>query len=312
MITDLLETSIIISVLAATVRIATPILFAAIGEMIAERSGVYNMGIEGTMLMSAFTAYLGAYYTGSLWLGVAIAMATGALMSLIFAFLVITLKVEQIVTGLALNLLGSGLSIFWLRAAFANASQTPTTSFFGTAPIPLLSDIPFLGPILFDQKLLTYLAFLLVPAAWYFLFRTRHGLELRCAGENPKALDIKGIDVAARQYAAVIFGGMMAGLGGAFLTVGSAARFVPEMTNGRGWLAIVIVIAGLWRPVPVLLATLVFSFLDALQLQIQGIGVAIPYQLLLAMPYIFAILALAIRRSHSGAPAMLGIPYWRR
>lgn len=312
MIADLLETSIIISVLAATVRIATPILLAAIGEMIAERSGVYNMGLEGTMLMSAFTAYIGAYYTGSLWLGVVIAMATGGLMSLIFAFLVISLKIEQIVTGLALNLLGSGLSIFWLRAAFANAGQTPTIPFFDTAPLPLFSSIPFLGPILFDQKILTYLAFASVPAAWYFLFRTRQGLEMRCAGENPKALDIKGIDVAARQYAAVVFGGLMAGLGGAFLTVGSAARFVPEMTNGRGWLAIVIVIAGLWRPVPVLLATLAFSFLDALQLQIQGIGVAIPYQLLLAMPYICAILALAIRRSHSGAPAMLGIPYWRR
>jgi general nucleoside transport system permease protein len=312
MIADLLETSILISVLAATVRIATPILLAAIGEMVAERSGVYNMGLEGTMLMSAFTAYLGAYHTGSLWLGVATAMVTGGLMSLVFAFIVITLKVEQIVTGLALNLLGSGLSIFWLRAAFANASQTPTIPFFGNVPVPLLSDIPFLGPILFDQKLLTYLAFLLIPVAWYFLFRTRYGLELRCAGENPKALDIKGINVSARQYAAVVFGGVMAGLGGAFLTVGSAARFVPEMTNGRGWLAIVIVIAGMWRPVPVLIATLVISFLDALQLQIQGIGVAIPYQLLLAMPYICAILVLAIRRSHSGAPAMLGIPYWRR
>ncbi|MGE0008045.1 MAG: ABC transporter permease [Parvibaculaceae bacterium] len=311
MIADLLEASIIVSVLAATVRIATPILLAAVGEMIAERSGVYNMGIEGTMLMGAFTAYIGAYYTGSLWLGVLVAMVTGGLMSLVFAFLVISLKIEQIVTGLALNLLGSGLSIFWLRAAFAGAGQTPTIPFFGNAPVPLLSGIPFLGPILFDQKMLTYVAFLAVPAAWYLLFRTRYGLELRCAGENPKALDIKGIDASARQYAAVVFGGLMAGLGGAFLTVGSAARFVPEMTNGRGWLAIVIVIAGMWRPVPVLLATLVFSFLDALQLQIQGIGVAIPYQLLLAMPYICAILALAVRRSQSGAPAMLGIPYRR-
>jgi len=188
MIADLLQSSIIISVLAAMIRIATPILLAALGEMIAERSGVYNMGLEGTMLMGAFTAYLGVHYTGSLWLGVVIAMITGGLMSLIFAFLVITLKVEQIVTGLALNLLGSGLSIFWLRAAFANASQTPTIPFFDTAPVPLLSDIPFLGPILFDQKLLTYMAFLLVPACWYFLFRTRYGLELRCAGENPADL----------------------------------------------------------------------------------------------------------------------------
>ena len=311
MFAELLETSVIVSVLAATVRIATPILLAALGEMVAERSGVYNMGLEGTMLMGAFTAYLAAYYSGSLWAGVAVAMITGGLMSLIFAFLVISLRVEQIVTGLAMNLLGSGLSVYWLRTAFAHASQTPTTAFFDTLPLPLLHSIPLLGPILFDQKALTYVALAAIPAIWFFLYRTRHGLELRCAGENPKALDIKGRSVAARQYGAVIFGGLMAGMGGAFLTVGSAARFVPDMTNGRGWLAIVIVIAGMWRPVPILLATLAFSFLDALQLQIQGIGIAIPYQLLLATPYICAILALALRWSNSGAPAMLGIPYWR-
>ena len=312
MLADLLETSIIVSVLAATVRIATPILLAVLGEMVAERSGVYNMGLEGTMLMSAFTAFLAAYYTGSLWAGVAIAAVTGAMMSLLFAFLVISLRVEQIVTGLAMNLLGSGLSIYWLRAAFADADQTPTTPIFDTVPLPLLDDIPILGPILFDQKILTYLVVLAVPAIWFFLFRTRHGLDLRCVGENPKALDIKGLSISARQYGAVVFGGLMAGVGGAFLTVGSAARFVPDMTNGRGWLAIVIVIAGMWRPAPILIATLAFSFLDALQLQLQGIGIAIPYQLLLAMPYICAILALAVRRTHSGAPTMLGIPYWRR
>jgi simple sugar transport system permease protein len=312
MLDELLQAPILISIAAATIRIATPVLLAALGEMVAERTGVYNMGLEGTMLMGAFTGYFGAYQTGSLWLGVVFAMLVGGLTSLLFAFIVITMKVEQIVTGLAFNLLGAGLSIFWLRSAFAGQDVTPIIPFFDTLPIPFLSDIPLLGPIFFDQKLLTYSAFLAVPALDYFLFRTRLGLELRCIGENPKALDTKGLSVAARQYGAVVFGGIMAGLGGAFLSVGSAARFVPNMTNGRGWLAIVIVIAGMWRPVPILIATLAFSLLDALQLQIQGIGIAIPYQLLLAMPYFVAILVLVLSRTRAGAaPAMLGIPYSR-
>jgi len=311
MLADLFQTTVIISLLAATVRIATPLLLAAIGELVAERSGVYNMGLEGTMLMGALTAYLAADASGSLWMGVGAALLTGALMSLLFAFLVITLQVEQIVTGLAMNLLGSGLSVYWLRAAFKGQSQIPATPIFENVPIPFLHDLPFLGSVLFDQKALTYVALLSVPAVWYFLYRTRPGLDLRCAGECPKALDIKGLSTASRQYGAVIFGGAMAGLAGAFLTVASASRFAPEMTNGRGWLAIVIVIAGMWRPAPVLIATLFFSFLDALQLQIQGIGIAIPYQIMLALPYVVAIAALATRRSHAGAPAMLGVSYRR-
>jgi ABC-type uncharacterized transport system permease subunit len=308
---EFFQASILVSVAAATVRIATPLLLAALGELVAERSGVYNMGLEGIMLMGAFTGYLAAYESGSLWFGVAAAGTTGALMALVFAVLVITLKVEQIVTGLAINLLGAGLSTYWLRAAFSDVGQTPTIPFFSNVAIPGLGDLPVIGPILFDQKLLTYFAFLMIPLIWFFLYRTRYGLILRCAGDNPKALDVKGIRVAPVQYAAVVFGGLMAGLGGAFLSVGSAARFVPDMTNGRGWLALIIVIAGLWRPYSILAATLVFSFLDALQLQVQGIGIAIPYQLLLMMPYAAAIAALMVRRSKASAPHMLGVPYAR-
>jgi simple sugar transport system permease protein len=311
MLDALFQASILVSIAAATIRIATPLLLAALGELVAERGGVYNMGLEGMMLMGAFTGYLAAYASGSLWIGVAAAGFTGALMAFVFAVMVITLKVEQIVTGLAVNLLGAGLSTYWLRAAFAGDGQTPTTPFFSNVPIPYLSELPYVGPVLFDQKLLTYFAFLMVPAVWFFLYRTRYGLILRCAGDNPKALDVKGVAVAPVQYAAVVFGGLMAGLGGAFLSVGSAARFVPDMTNGRGWLAIIIVIAGLWRPWSILVATLVFSFLDALQLQIQGIGIAIPYQLLLMMPYVAAIVALMVRRSRGKAPALLGVPYTR-
>jgi simple sugar transport system permease protein len=311
MLDALFQASILVSIAAATIRIATPLLLAALGELVAERGGVYNMGLEGMMLMGALTGYLAAYASGSLWIGVAAAGFTGALMAFVFAVMVITLKVEQIVTGLAVNLLGAGLSTYWLRAAFAGDGQTPTIPFFSNVPIPYLSELPYVGPVLFDQKLLTYFAFLMAPAVWFFLYRTRYGLILRCAGDNPKALDVKGVAVAPVQYAAVVFGGLMAGLGGAFLSVGSAARFVPDMTNGRGWLAIIIVIAGLWRPWSILVATLVFSFLDALQLQIQGIGIAIPYQLLLMMPYVAAIVALMVRRSRGQAPALLGVPYTR-
>ncbi|MDY0881473.1 ABC transporter permease [Dongia soli] len=308
---DLLNLGIIVSVLAATIRIATPILFSALGEVTAERAGVYNMGIEGTMLMGAFIGWLATYESGSSLVGLVAALLAGAVMSLIFAVMVISLKIDQIVTGLALNLLGSGLSTYWLRAAFADMEKVPGISVLRTSPVPLLSDIRVIGPILFNQGLLTYLAFLLVPVIWLFLFRSRLGLEIRCIGENPKALDIKGHSVAARQYGAVIFGGAMAGLGGACLTIASTAHFVPDMVNGRGWLALVIVIAGGWRPGWILAAALFFSFLDALQLQIQGVGIAIPYQILLALPYIAAIVALMIRRRASRAPAMLGVSYRR-
>ncbi len=311
MVEDLFQTTIVISVLAATVRIATPILLTALGEMVAQLSGVYNMGLEGMMLMGAFAAFIATYESGSQWVGVVAGASMGATMAAMFAFMVITFRVEQIVTGLSLNLLGSGLSTFWLRTAFAEQSVTPTIAFMGTAPIPFLADLPFLGPILFQQGLLTYFAFLAVPLVWLFLFHTRFGLELRCIGENPKALDTKGLSVTLRRYAAVIFGGAMAGLGGAFLTVGSSARFVPDMTAGRGWLALVIVIAGIWRPGYVLTAALVFSFLDALQLQIQGIGIDLPHQILLALPYMVAILSLAVLRQSGKAPAMLGTPYVR-
>lgn len=311
MLEQLLQSTVLVSVLAATIRIATPVLLAALGELVAERAGVYNMGVEGTMLLGAVMAYLVAAESGSLWLGLVASGLFGGLTSLCFGFLVITLRIEQIVTGLAINLPGSGLTVFWMRTAYSDADKTPAILQFEVLPLPLLADIPVLGPVLFQQKLLTYLALLAVPAIPFFLYRTRQGLDLRCCGENPKALGIKGLSVAARQFAAVVFGGLMAGVGGAFLTLAGSARLVPEITAGRGRLAIVIVLAGMRRPVPVLVATLVFSFLDALQLQIPGIGVSIPYQLLLAMPYCVAILVLAVRRRHSGAPDRLGIPYVR-
>jgi len=310
---DFLQPVIIISVLASTIRIATPVLFAAIGELVTEKAGVLNMGVEGMMLTGAFAGFYFTYETGSLWIGIAGGMVAGAAMSLIMAFMGITLRLNQTVIGLGMNLLASGLTFYWYRATYdiSVASGTPTVEIFPPLKIPVLSTIPYLGEILFSQRLLTYFAFLMVPVVWFFLYRTKYGLALRGIGENPRAVDTKGISVRNYQYAAVIFGGMMAGLGGAFLPLGSTALFATEMTAGRGWLAIVLVIAGNWVPWRVMVAALVFAFLDAFQLQAQGLGVNIPFQIMLALPYVAAILAMMSTRARSIAPSALGIPYAR-
>lgn len=312
MLSDILQAAIIISILASTIRIATPMLLSALGELVTERSGVMNLGVEGMMLMGAFAAFGVTYFSGSIWLGVLAAMLTGGLMALIMAVMAATLKVEQIVTGMALNLLGSGVSLFWHRLLFDKSQvNVVTIDIFQPIHFPWLSDLPYIGQILFNHRWITYLAFLMVPVVWFFLYRTKYGLLIRSAGENPRAVDTKGISVTRLQYFATIFGGVMAGLGGSFLTLGASPRFVPEITAGRGWLAIVIVIAGNWRPWRIMLAALLFAFLDAFQLHVQGVGVQFPYQILLAIPYVFAIIAVMGSRARSEAPSWLGLPYFR-
>ncbi len=315
MLTDIFQAAIIINIMSATIRISTPLLLAALGELVTEKAGIMNLGVEGTMLMGAFISFLVAHQTGSQGLGLLAAMVGGGIISLIMAFMSSTLNVDQVVTGLSINLLGSGVSLFWYRSAFPNFSLSqadlPVVTVMEKINIPILYEIPFLGPILFSHKLLTYLAFLAVPAVWFFLFRTKFGLQIRGLGENPRAIDMKGLNVTRLQYTATVFGGVMAALGGSFLTLGSTIRFFPEITAGRGWLAIVIVIAGNWQPARIMIATLLFAFLDALQLQLQGVGVQIPYQLLLAMPYILAILVMMGGRLRSISPHHLGLPYQR-
>lgn len=313
MLTTLLQATIIINILASTVRISTPLLLGAMGELVTERAGVMNLGIEGTMLMSCYVAFLVDFQTGSTILAILAAMLTGALMSLIMAFMASTMKVDQTVTGLALNLLASGISLFWYRVAFKGISteSIPTIQPMGITKIPFLSNIPYIGEILFSQGLLTYLAFIMVPVIAFFLYRTKIGLSIRSLGENPRAVDMKGINVTRLQYLSVIFGGVMSGLAGAFITIGTTVRFLPEITAGRGWLALVIVIAGNWKAGRILMATLLFAFLDAFQLQLQGIGIQFPFQILLAAPYIMAILVVMGSRARSLAPRHLGVPYLR-
>lgn len=313
MIDYLLQAAIIINILSSMIRIATPILFAAMGELVSERSGVMNMGLEGTMLTAAFIGFMVAEKTGSLPLAICLASLAGGLMSLILAIMTITLGVDQIITGLALNLLAAGGTLFWFRLDYAQTTleNTPLIEFLKPFNFPFLSDIPYFGKIFFSHNYLTYLSFLLVPIVWFFLYKTSYGLKIRSLGENPKAADMTGTNVNKNRYIAVVIGGLMAGLGGAFVSIGSVERFFPDMTAGKGWLAIVIVIAGNWKPGRILLATLIFAFLDAFQLQVQSIGVHLPYQILLALPYIVAIIALISGRARSNAPGSLGVAYRR-
>ncbi len=313
MLETLLQAGIMISILSATIRIATPILLAAMGELITERSGIMNLGLEGTMLFAAFIGFLAAEKFNSMPLAILLACLAGCLFNLILAFMAISLHVDQTITGLAINLLASGSTLFWFRITYQKltSADTPLVNPLQPIKIPLLADIPIIGQILFSHNILTYLAFLIVPAIWFFLYRMKLGLQLRSLGEDPRAADMVGLHVTKLRYLAVIAGGFLAGLAGTFVSVGSVERFFPDMTGGRGWLAIVIVISGNWKPFRILIASLLFAFLDAFQLQVQAVGVQLPYQILLALPYVLAIIVMIIARARSVAPESLGTPYLR-
>lgn len=306
----LFQEAILISVFASMIRIMTPLLFSAMGELVTQRAGIWNMGVEGTMLVGAFTAYFVATMSGSLLMATLAAIAAGAVLGLVTAFMTATLRVDQFVVGLGLNLFASGTTLFWFQSYTAGGVY-PTFQGFPAYAVPYLSDIPYLGPIFFNQRGLTYLAYFVVPAVWYFLYRTRLGLEIRCLGENPKALEVKGLSISARQYAATMFGSAMTGLSGGFLMLGFSDRFLGDFTAGRGWLVIVALIAGNWNPKGTVLALTAFAFLESLATHLQVIGVGVPRQALVGLPYLASIVLLMLVRTRTGQPARLGIPYLR-
>jgi general nucleoside transport system permease protein len=308
MLADILTTAIVVNLLTAMVRISTPLLFGAIGELVTEHSGVMNLGLEGMLLSGAFVYYAGMVFTGSWVYSMALALLGGALWGLLLGILAIYLKVDQTVTGLSINLAAGGLTMYGTRLISARGT-IEFTELLPPVDIPFLADIPYIGGIFFSHRLLTYIAFLGVPAIMWFLNRTNPGLSIRSAGENPRAVDTRGINVSSVRLWSTIFGGTMAALGGAFMTSSIASFFLPGMSNGRGWLVIIIVIAGNWRPLRIILFTLFVAFLEAVQLTLQGTGMDIPFQLLLALPYVFALIALVTSRVRSRMPAMLGVPY---
>jgi simple sugar transport system permease protein len=254
-----------------------------------------------------------AYEVDSLWLGVLSGMAAGALVALLMALMSVTFRLDQVVSGLAIKVLAAGLTFYLFRVSFSDLGEQnlPNVSTFGPVEIPGLSDIPLVGEVLFSQPPLTYLALLAVPLTALFLGRTRHGLEIRVIGENPRAADMRGVNVSARQYAAVLFGGVMAGMAGAFLTLDSAGLFVPNISGGRGFIAFALVIVGNWSAWRILFGSLFFGAIDSLQLQLQAVGADVPYQLLLALPYLLTIVVLVAGGPPGRAPPSHRRPYAR-
>ncbi len=308
---EFLTTGFLIGLLSATLRMATPLIIATLGETFSERSGILNLGIEGTMLFGSLIAFLVAYRTNNLWLGVFMAGFSGILLSLIMAFFTVTLGVSQHVSGLGITIFASGLSLFVYRQIIGSPSIPPTVTTFKTVAVPLLSRIPIVGPILFDQYALTYIAILLVPICGYILFKTNFGLSLRAVGENPESADALGINVYKIRYLALIIAGFLMGIAGSFFTLAYFNMFLYGIVGGRGWVCIALVIFANWTPSRVLLGALLFGGVDALQLRLQAIGFSIPYQFFLMMPYVLTIIVLVIVARRASYPSALLKPYRR-
>jgi ABC-type uncharacterized transport system permease subunit len=300
-----------IAVLAAAVRAGTPVLFATLGEIFAERAGILNLGVEGMMLVGALAGFVTTVRTGNPWLGVVAAGAAGGALSMIHGLLCITLRANQVGSGLALTIFGTGLS-----AALGRGYIGVPASGFHTAAVPGLSQLPVLGPVLFQQNPLVYLSYLLVPVAWFLLYRTRWGLDIRAVGEQPEAADAMGVNVARVRYTGVAVGGVLAGIGGTFLSTAYTSMWIENMTAGRGWIAVALVIFATWDPVRAVAGAYLFGGVNALQLNLQAAGTRLPIYLLLMAPYVFTIFVLVLAtqetaRKRLGAPAALSVPYSR-
>ena len=308
MITDLFNLTVLLGILSSGIRLATPYLYASIGEAFGQRSGVLNLGVEGQMLMGAFTAFYVVVETGNLWLGVLAALAVGALMGLAMAFVTVHLHAKQGISGIGFYLFGLGMSTLLFQLLIGTVE---TVRGFPRLDIPLLVDIPLVGPIFFSQSILVYIAFLLVPVAWFVLNKTTLGLKIRAVGENPQAADSLGVSVNGVRYFTVTLGGAFSGLGGASLSIALLNVFQQNMTAGLGFIAVALVYFGGWRPWGVLAGALLFSMVNALQLWIQVLGVNIPSELAVMMPYVLTILVLAASGSKMVAPSALTKPFER-
>ena len=308
MISDLFSMTVLVGILASGIRLATPYLYAAIGETFGQRSGVLNLGVDGQMLLGAFTAFYVAIKTGNLWLGVLSAMVVGALMGLAMAFVTVNLHAEQGISGIGFYLFGLGLSDLLFQKLLGTVE---TVKGFPKLDIPVLSDLPVVGEIFFRQNILVYIAFALVPIAWFILNKTTLGLKIRAAGENPEAADSLGVSIARIRYFTVILGGTLSGVAGASMSIALLNVFQQNMTSGLGFIAVALVYFGAWRPWGVLGGALLFSLVNSLQLWIQVLGIPIPSDIAVMMPYILTILVLVATVSRVRAPSALTKPFER-
>jgi general nucleoside transport system permease protein len=307
---EALEILFTASLWAAAIRIASPLIFGTLGELICERAGVLNLGIEGIMAAGAFSGWLTVYLGGSLWLGVAVAAFVGALFGLVHGFLVVPLGLSQHVTGIGVTLLATSLSYYSYRVAFPEVTSPPKIEPFQTFSVPYLSDIPVIGPAFFQQTPLTYLAFVMVALVAWFLYRTPAGLAVRAVGENPAAAEAQGINVTATRMLAVMAGSALMGIGGSFITLSAFNSFFFEMINGRGWICIALVVFGAWKPGKALMGAMLFGLFDAYQLRLQQIaGGVVPYQIFLMLPFVLSIIALIVMSRRVAYPRALMVPY---
>ncbi len=314
----------LISTFDSTIRLAIPLIFAAMAGIFSERSGIVDIGLEGKMLFAAFTAAAVAYVTGNPWLGLVAAMLASVLLSLVHGYATITQKGDQIISGLAINFFASGMTITLGHAWFSRGGQTPSLSGeqrFLPIELPgaewMAEYIPVLGTIYKDlisgHNILVYLAFVTVAVSWWVLFRTRFGLRLRAVGEEPNAVDSAGISVTFLRYRAVIIAGILCGLAGAYLSTAQNAAFGKEMTAGQGYIALAAVIFGKWQPRNAFLACLLFGFLSALETRMQGVELplvgVLPTQVFSALPYVLTVVLLAGFIGKAIAPKAIGKPY---
>ncbi len=313
----------ILSILSATIRLSTPLIFAAMAGIFSERSGVVDISLEGKLLAGAFVAASVAAVTGSAWLGLGSAMLVGIVLSLVHGFASITHKGDQVVSGVAINIIVSGLTVVLGMAWFQRSGQTPTlpnSARFMPIELPgveLLSNIPIIGSIysklISGHNLLVYLAFACVAFTYWVLFKTRFGLRLRAVGENPKAVDTAGISVAFLRYRAIIIGGILTGIGGTYISIAQNASFIKDMSAGQGFIALAAMIFGKWKPIPAMFSCFLFGFLQALSMRLQGVSLPIigevPVQLIQAAPYILTVVLLAGFVGRAIAPKAVGVPY---
>lgn len=308
---EVLTLTFLVSILSAAIRAGTPLFFAAAGEIIVERSGILNLGVEGLMLVGALAGFITTYFTENPWLGLFVAMLSAGLLSLLHGFLCITLRGDQVISGIMLVLLGMGVTSF-----LGESMVGKTVQGFQGIFISGLSDLPILGPVLFQHNILVYIAMLLAPLVWLFLFKTRVGLEVIAVGERPEAADTVGINVNRIRYLCLFTGGLLAGLGGAFLSLAYTRIWIDQMTAGRGWIAIALVIFAAWTPQRALWGAYIFGGIEGLQLRLQAAGIGVSYHLLQMLPYAATVGVLLFSsrqrfRQQMGAPQALLKPYIR-
>jgi simple sugar transport system permease protein len=296
------------AILYQTLKFVPAILLASLGELVAEKSGVVNLGVDGLMLMGAFTAFAVTYVTGNPWVGIVGAVGLSIVLGLMFAFFAVSLRVNQVVVGLGLWLFGLGLSDTLYRGFFA-IGTTPTVPLIDDIKIPYLSSIPVIGRLFFGQNPIVYISILLIPVVALFLSRTNLGMRITAVGENPRAAETMGVNVYRLRYLAVLIGAAFAGAGGAYFTVTLLGTFILDVTFGRGFIALAMIYFAKWKPYRILLPLLIFSFVDSLQLGVQTLNVPIKYFFLNMIPYITIIALIPIFGRHAEAPAASMEPY---